>query len=365
MREELVEILTCPCCLGSLEVYPLIVENKEIKAGTLSCRKCGSNFEIRDYIPSFISSELVDKDTINDAYYWGNYYQILFKFGIMNFVDVREPYAFFNIPSKRLRLIRFEDRMKLNKNFGILDCKVFQNDEFFLCINNHVVNDRLHQGSRVLELGAGSGWFSLELKRKGYNVIGVDPSFNALKVGKTYALSKGLYVEYINASATQDIFREEVFDGIFAFHALHHISNFERLIKLIRKWLKQGGLISIYEPRTSYFMFKILNIALSLLPHIILAIKGEPRNRFPLPRGSSANEGVSTEKIDSLSSVFRPLIMERFISCFDKIPSLLYFLSGSEKMLYISAILFNNFARVLKRFLPGDFVYMCLEKTGS
>ena len=54
------------------------------------------------------------------------------------------------------------------------------------------VETRLGSARRVLEVGCGSGYLSLELARSGRSVVGLDPSADALAIALCHAHSLGL-----------------------------------------------------------------------------------------------------------------------------------------------------------------------------
>jgi 2-polyprenyl-3-methyl-5-hydroxy-6-metoxy-1,4-benzoquinol methylase len=61
----------------------------------------------------------------------------------------------------------------------------------------------LPQGSRILDVGCGTGRHSVELARRGYSVTGVDISSGMLAEAKETARKAGVEVEWIHADATQ------------------------------------------------------------------------------------------------------------------------------------------------------------------
>ena len=62
---------------------------------------------------------------------------------------------------------------------------------------------KLSQGSRILDIGCGTGRHSVELAKRGYSVTGVDISSGMLAQAKEAASKAGVEVEWIHADATQ------------------------------------------------------------------------------------------------------------------------------------------------------------------
>jgi 2-polyprenyl-3-methyl-5-hydroxy-6-metoxy-1,4-benzoquinol methylase len=73
-------------------------------------------------------------------------------------------------------------------------------------------------GSRILEIGCGHGLLLSELQRRGYQVVGIEPSHSAASI----AAAEGLDVRtgYFPASAP-----EGPFDAVIMSHVLEHIEN--------------------------------------------------------------------------------------------------------------------------------------------
>ena len=54
MKRELMDILACPACKGSLELKAEAEEGGEVITGTLHCPKCNADYPITDGIPSLL-----------------------------------------------------------------------------------------------------------------------------------------------------------------------------------------------------------------------------------------------------------------------------------------------------------------------
>ncbi len=58
MRMDLMEILVCPMCKGSLDLSVTAQDGDEIVAGSLRCRECGEVYPIEDTIPNMLPPSL-------------------------------------------------------------------------------------------------------------------------------------------------------------------------------------------------------------------------------------------------------------------------------------------------------------------
>ncbi len=109
---------------------------------------------------------------------------------------------------------------------------------------------------KILEVGCGPGWLSLELYREGFNVTGVELSVANIKVAKdTLAQnvyeSKGGALNYICgdifALTTKQIGIKS-FDCIVFAGALHHFNDPSKLLKHLKNILSVKGIIIAHEP---------------------------------------------------------------------------------------------------------------------
>jgi len=58
MKRDLMEILACPLCKGSLELSVEEENEKEVVKGSLYCRSCSVTYPIEDTIPNLLPPEL-------------------------------------------------------------------------------------------------------------------------------------------------------------------------------------------------------------------------------------------------------------------------------------------------------------------
>ena len=58
MKRELMDILACPLCKGSLTLSVTKEEEGEIVEGSLRCESCGETYPIQDTIPNLLPPEL-------------------------------------------------------------------------------------------------------------------------------------------------------------------------------------------------------------------------------------------------------------------------------------------------------------------
>jgi 2-polyprenyl-3-methyl-5-hydroxy-6-metoxy-1,4-benzoquinol methylase len=142
------------------------------------------------------------------------------------------------------------------------------------CIGMPAVNFRLREmkyvitqatrgkpGARVLDLGCGTGWLSLELARRGAHVTGLDVSATNLKLARYMAETNErnfpfLYqnflgmplnlrdfgsIDYQYADLNNVSLPREEYDAVVVWDSLHHVASLERLFEEVRGALKPEG----------------------------------------------------------------------------------------------------------------------------
>ena len=106
-------------------------------------------------------------------------------------------------------------------------------------------------GLKVLEIGCGTGSFSVALAEQGAEVYGVDIDESYVAVAQKrceiYRLEADLRAG--NATEVQQIFAGKKFDHIIFYASLEHMTTEERLLSIANAWemLEPGGLLSVAE----------------------------------------------------------------------------------------------------------------------
>ena len=111
-------------------------------------------------------------------------------------------------------------------------------------------------GERVLDLACGSGRHSLELKRKGFEVVGADISPELLKIARDDAEKEGLEVSFVEADLRELEFEAE-FDIVLSLNdgAIGYLeteAENHRAFEVISRSLKPGGRHLMQLPNVLY-----------------------------------------------------------------------------------------------------------------
>jgi 2-polyprenyl-3-methyl-5-hydroxy-6-metoxy-1,4-benzoquinol methylase len=97
-------------------------------------------------------------------------------------------------------------------------------------------------GGRLLEIGCGSGAAMQLMKRKGWEVTGLDFDEGAV----SNARSKGLDVRHGQLSA--QAFADDCFDAVVMSHVIEHVPAPGELLAECRRILKKGGVLVVLTP---------------------------------------------------------------------------------------------------------------------
>lgn len=96
---------------------------------------------------------------------------------------------------------------------------------------------------RLLDIGCNWGRWSLAAARKGYRVVGVDTSLEAITVARDIAAQLGVEVSYLVADGRYLPFRDDAFDVVYSFSVLQHFAkeDVRTVLRSIRRVLKHDG----------------------------------------------------------------------------------------------------------------------------
>lgn len=97
------------------------------------------------------------------------------------------------------------------------------------------------QGEKVLDLGCGTGIYSLWLSEQGVNVTGIDISSEMLKKAKSKAEDKNQIIEFIKGDIHSLPFPVNTFDLIISNIVLEFVDSPEKVISEGLRVLKPGG----------------------------------------------------------------------------------------------------------------------------
>ena len=105
-------------------------------------------------------------------------------------------------------------------------------------------DDWIASGSRVLDLGTGTGTVARALAKRGCNVVGLDSSRAMVERAKALDADEGVEIEYVTATAEETGLQSRSFDAITAGTCWHWFDR-RRAPLEVERLLKRGGRLII------------------------------------------------------------------------------------------------------------------------
>jgi len=101
----------------------------------------------------------------------------------------------------------------------------------------------LEKGKRVLDIGCGTGNFSLKLAKRGYRVVGIDVSEEMLAIAEKRAAADGMDIKFIVMDAHHLDFDDESFDCVFSMAVFEFLEDSEKVLEEMFRVTKSGGTV--------------------------------------------------------------------------------------------------------------------------
>jgi 2-polyprenyl-3-methyl-5-hydroxy-6-metoxy-1,4-benzoquinol methylase/uncharacterized protein YbaR (Trm112 family) len=107
-------------------------------------------------------------------------------------------------------------------------------------------------GARLLDIGCGWGRWSISAARKGYSVVGIDPSLEAAGAATRVSRQLGVEATFVVADGRHLPFPDASFDAVFSYGVLQHFSkpDVRRTLAEVARTLRPGGTCVIGMPNS-------------------------------------------------------------------------------------------------------------------
>jgi 2-polyprenyl-3-methyl-5-hydroxy-6-metoxy-1,4-benzoquinol methylase len=110
----------------------------------------------------------------------------------------------------------------------------------------------------VLDIGCGVGTIDLYLANLGYRVLGIDISINAISIARKNALNLNVNdnVNFKTANFNK-LNKKGLFDVVICSEVLEHVVDDKSTVKMIKKYLKKGGIVVASSPSINAPLYRI------------------------------------------------------------------------------------------------------------
>ncbi len=101
------------------------------------------------------------------------------------------------------------------------------------------------EGMKILDVGCGTGNFTIKLAERGCKVVGIDISQDMLAIAREKIKGKDLDIEFVLGDVYDLKFDDNEFDGVFSMAAFEFIKEAQKAHKEMMRVLKVGGQLLI------------------------------------------------------------------------------------------------------------------------
>jgi 2-polyprenyl-6-hydroxyphenyl methylase/3-demethylubiquinone-9 3-methyltransferase len=107
------------------------------------------------------------------------------------------------------------------------------------------IGSRLSAGARVLDLGCGAGIAAEAFARRGFDVLGVDASAEAIAAAEAHAAGREFSLHYRCGSGEDLAAEGMVFDAVTALEVIEHVEDQGAFMALLAALVRPGGMVFV------------------------------------------------------------------------------------------------------------------------
>lgn len=112
----------------------------------------------------------------------------------------------------------------------------------------------------ILDLGCGTGSFTINMAKRSYDMIGIDISADMLSCAKSKSIEEGLDILFLNQDMTEFELYGTVDAVISLMDSINYITDknqIKKVFKLVKNYLNPGG-VFIFDINTSYKLREVV-----------------------------------------------------------------------------------------------------------
>ena len=116
----------------------------------------------------------------------------------------------------------------------------------------------LEAGTRLLEVGIGTGWFLMLSARRGLECVGLDISPQVIAFVRTRAEQDGVSLDLRLGNIEETVLEREAFDVVMAESVFEHVEDWRRGLANVAACLRPGGVLILtstnrFSPRSGEY----------------------------------------------------------------------------------------------------------------
>ena len=246
-----------------------------------------------------------------------------------------------------------------------------------------LISTALAQKGRVLDLGCGAGWLSLELARQGADVDAVEVSSQRIDIARYYLQNNPFTesfgsIQYLVSDLNMITLSAARYQTVVCWDTLHHIPELERLIKEVRDSLVPGGRFIVYDHiglrRNNLRLLRVMRIPLHGISMVWRFLKGKRSDEAMTLSDRGIENGEASpfedvtgeEMIGIIGKYFKVDAMTTQLSFLADLANDLFFLPRCVLYPVIWFLKRIDDALILLRIVRGEYVFISARtKEGS